>query len=456
MNKNFYLRPIIAFLCMIYILLLYLVFAYYRVVDFTPFYISTKALIYGVNPYPISESIPANLNPPFFLCIFYPLGLLNYQTAMIIASLLSVTLGLIGARIAFFYAFSEQFRQKYKLILYLLYFSFFPVLMDTSIVQVGALLFFFIMVGYHFYLQKNDSMAGLFWGFIIALKLFPALLLFYVIKQRRYRVFLIMIATVLICMLLPLGLFGAIIYKQYTSMLALIYWYGDSWNASIYGYLFRLMMDLKHPGQNLAPVQGLYLLLFSILLIVYFFTMGPKEINVKTCQLNHQPFCLTLAMMILLSPFGWLYYFSLLIFPLLLTGLTVFQGKAKTLIPKIIWVVCFCLINYPLAYVVGKQMSGFIEKISFFSFYFYGLILLNSLLIHRQKLAGEHSLPIAEIQHDEYTPRFLMALLISIAFGLIVPLNSFLIRISMGNPGTFTNAELDSLLKEGKFELRHD
>ncbi|MBA2650952.1 MAG: DUF2029 domain-containing protein [Tatlockia sp.] len=446
MSNKSYLRPIIVFLSLNYLLLLYLIFDYYRIVDFTPFYISTKSLIYGVNPYPMSMKLPANLNPPFFLCVFYPLGLLSYQTSIIISSLLSIILGLIGAKIAFYHAFSDEFREKYNLIFYLLYFSFFPILMDTSIVQVGSLLFFFVMVGYHFYLRKNDNLAGFFWGIIIAIKLFPALLFFFVLKQGRYRVFFISLATTLLAMLIPLLIYGPTLYRQYFTMLTAIYWYGDSWNASIYGFIFRLMMDLKHPGQNLYPVEILYLGLFFISLLCYLIGMGPKKIESEPKQINHQPFCLTLSMMILMSPFGWLYYFSLLIFPLLLTGLATFKEKTKTLIPKLAWVLCFCLINFPVAYIVGKQMQ-LTEKITMYSFYFYGLVLLNILLICRRNLTGKSELNINEIKHDEKTSFIVVALLISLAFGLVVPLNSFLLRLSMGNPGHYKDADLDKLLK---------
>ncbi|MBA3536054.1 MAG: DUF2029 domain-containing protein, partial [Tatlockia sp.] len=393
-------------------------------------------------------TIPANLNPPFFLCLFYPLGLLGYRAAIIISSLLSLGLGLIGAGYAFFYTFSDEFRKKYNLILYLLYFSFFPILMDTSIVQVGSLLFFFIMVGYHFYQQKRDNLAGFFWGIIIAIKLFPALLFFLVLKQGRDRVFLVMLATFLMACLVPLLFYGSLLYSQYFSMLSVVYWFGDSWNASIYGFLFRLILDLKHPGQSLLPIQGLYLLFFSLLLLCYLFAMGPKEIPGQIKQVNHQPFSLTLTMMVLMSPFGWLYYFSLLIFPLMLTGIAAFEEKTKTLVPLIAWVLCFFLLDFPQSYVMGKQMQNFTEKIGLFSFYFYGLVLLTILVILRPKMPGGNELNIKEIKKDEKKCRLITVLVFFLLFGLIVPLNSFLIRISIGGHGTYNAKDLDKLLRE--------
>ncbi|MBA2711675.1 MAG: DUF2029 domain-containing protein [Tatlockia sp.] len=448
MNSKLYKFPLIGLLIIVYLTLLYLVYSYNRFTDFTPFYVSIKELMYGLNPYPIAKQISANLNPPFFLCFFYPLGLLSYRTGMIISSLVSIGLGFTGARYAFFYAFSAEFRKKYNWVLYLLYFSFFPVLMDTSIVQLGALLFFCTMIGYHFYCQKKDNLAGIFWGLIIAIKLFPALLFFLVLKQGRDRVFLVMLTTFLLACLIPLLFYGPTIYDQYFSMISVIYWYGDSWNASIFGYIFRLIMDLGQPGKSLLGIKSLYLLLFFILLACYLFALGPKEIPGNSKQINHQPFCLTLTMMVLMSPFGWLYYFSLLIFPLILTGTIVFQEKSKTLLPLMIWVGCFFLLDFPQAYMIGKQIPNFNQKIGLFSFYFYGLVLLNLIVIFRPILKGFNEINISVVKSNEKKNTALTILVFILLFGLVVPFNSFLMRISIGGHGVFDPSDLDKLLRE--------
>lgn len=184
------------------------------------------------------------------------------------------------------------------------------------------------MLGYHFYLTNRCYLAGISWGIIIALKLFPALLLFYVLKQGRTRVFLTMLATFLLACLIPILFYGPTLYVQYHSMITRVLWFGDSWNASVYGFLFRLLIDTHYTSHNLIPIELLYSGLFLILLILYLKTLGPSTVY-KTHQVNHQPFCLTLVMMLLLSPFGWLYYFSLLMFPLVLTFSTVFEKKTR-------------------------------------------------------------------------------------------------------------------------------
>lgn len=418
------------FLVFIYSILLYLIFSSQRIIDFTPFYTSAKLLLAGYNPYPVQLLISVNLNPPFFIWLFSPMAHFSYHTALIIWSILSLSLGLVAANLAFRHAFSAEIWKKYRLFFYLIYFAFFPILMDTSIVQIGAVLAFFTMLGYHFYLNNRCYLAGISWGLIIALKLFPALLFLYVLKQRRKQVFLSMLATFLLACLIPLLLYGPTIYSQYHSMLARILWFGDSWNASIYGFVFRLLIDTHSSFHNLLPIELLYACLFLIFLIIYLIALGPCYINGQKNQINHQPFCLTLVMMLLLSPFGWLYYFSILIFPLILSFLISFEKKNSP-IPYILWTACFFLINFPQAYVINKSMHNFTERISLFSFGFYGLLVLFFILLSNQQIKGNNELRIETMLENEKKRRALIAVAIFFIFGLIVPLNSLLISLSL-------------------------
>lgn len=418
------------FLTFIYTLLFYLIFSNQRIVDFTPFYTSAKLLLAGKNPYPVQLVMAVNLNPPFFIWLFSPLAHFNYRAALIIWSMLSLCSGFLAARLVFHYAFSAEQWKKYWLYFYLIYFSFFPILMDTSIVQIGAILIFFTMLGYHFYLTNRCYLAGISWGIIIALKLFPALLLFYVLKQGRTRVFLTMLATFLLACLIPILFYGPTLYVQYHSMITRVLWFGDSWNASVYGFLFRLLIDTHYTSHNLIPIELLYSGLFLILLILYLKTLGPSTVY-KTHQVNHQPFCLTSVMMLLLSPFGWLYYFSLLMFPLVLTFSTVFEKKNTSPVQLVLWTACFFLINFPQAYVVNKEMQHFVERITLYSFCFYGLILLLYFLIKNQQIHGHHELNIHTFLEDEQKRRSLIAVFLFLMFGLIVPLNSLLIALSL-------------------------
>ena len=418
MNYRYWQIPLVLIFIAIYSLLFYTVLTKERILDFTSFYTALLTLINNENPYrvlfttffPVAQKVSANLNPPIVLWLAKPLSYFSYQTALTLWTFLSLLLGLIAAGLSFHHAFSTQFLKKNRLYLYLFYLSLFSTMMNISIVQLGSVLFFFIMVGYHFYLKKHNYLAGIFWGLIIAMKLFPALLFFYVLKQRRFKVLIVMLVTFLLASLLPLVIDGPAIYSNYYSMMSRVLWYGDSWNASIYGYLFRLFIDNRNTSQSLIPIQTLYLILFFISLIWYLKKLGPCEKD----SINHQPFCLTLTMMLFMSPFGWLYYFPMLTLPLLLSWIMASEDKRTPLKSMLLWILCLFLINFPLGYVRTRDMPNFAIRISFSSCYFYGLFLLTYLLTLKEKISGYREIHLSEIEHH-----FIPVTLIILAFGLI-------------------------------------
>ncbi|KTD54998.1 hypothetical protein Lsai_2590 [Legionella sainthelensi] len=409
----------------IYCILLYFILTHHQKLDFSSFYSTVHALLQGENPYkdltatylPTNNQLSANLNPPIVLWLFNPLAYLSYSTALLVWSAISLILGFLGAVIVFHYAFSTVFLRNNYLNVSLLYFAFFATLMNVTTLQLGTLLFFFIMVGYYFYLHHRDCLAGIFWGMIIAMKLFPALLFFYVLKQKRFKVLGVMMITLIIAWLIPLLVYGVTIYKQYYFMMSGVFWYGDGWNASIYGFICRL---LHYSGSeyHLLFIKMLYVFCFFILIVWYLKALGANESD----PVNHQPFCLTLAMMLFLSPLGWVYYFPLLILPLILTWFVALNSKDIKMI--LFWFLCFFLVNFPMDYVKTQDMSNLWGRMSFFSSYFYGLLFLIYFLGKRKIIYGNN-----EIQEHGMQNHFMPVLVIILAFGLFIPTICFVMRL---------------------------
>lgn len=411
----------LVFLAIMYAMVFYSIFTGKALTDYPPFYRSSLALGNG-NPYTMTQKIATNLNPPVFMLIIKPLTFFSYFPSLFLWMAISLTLGFIAAKIAFRIIFSEEFLQKNWINLYLIYFSFYPTLMDISIAQIGQIMFFFLIIGYDFYLKKKDRMAGLFWGIIISIKFFPALLFFYVYKQQRMEVFKVMLLTFFVCCLIPFLIYGSGIYFNYFTMVSKILWYGDSWNASLYGFLFRQLINTRiQIYHDLMPVEVLFLCLFIILLIAFYLGLGPKGKD----RINHQPFCLTLAMMLFLSPFGWLYYFPLLILPLFLTFFTAFSEKKSGMYIPYIWVFCFFLLDFPQTYILSSKMFTPLHRLGLFSFHFYGLLLLILFLFYWQKINGNNRFYFKEIMNHEQKRHSFFIMIIIAAYGLTVPLNSY-------------------------------
>lgn len=378
----------ITALVILYSLLFYFIFTHAIRIDYTCFYSGSKALLQGQNPYqtlfttyfPTVKKVSLNLNPPIVLMLFSPLSKQTYSASLMLWSVISFILGLIAMTVSFKLAFTPAFLKKNKPALYLLYFAFYPALINTAIGQLGTFIACFMMVGYAFYIKKWDVPAAVMWGVIIAMKLFPGLLFCYVLMQRRYKVASIMAATILTVSMIPWLVYGSSIYSNYFSMLSHLAWYGDNWNASINGFLFRILSNADSSQEQIFLVKSLYGICFIGVLVWYLKQMASHA----TALNNHLPFCLTLVFMLLMSPFGWMYYFPLLVLPLCLTWSAVTTAQTNN---KIIftWIICLFFINFPVYYVRMQHMSTLMGKLTLHSFYFYGLCLLAYLLAWQMK-----------------------------------------------------------------------
>ena len=343
-----------------------------RVCDFSAIHEGALALYNGNNPYALLvtlKALPFNLNPPFLLWLFQPLSWLPPRDALILWSILSLLLGTVGAGIAFHYAFEKNILQKNRWYLYGMYWACFATLMNTSLGQLGGLLLFLTMSGYHFYKKNRDILTGLCWGGLIAIKLFPALLFVYVFVQKRYRLAILLFITVILLSALPYALYGPTLYAHYIAVLTTPQ-YAASWNASLYGFLFRIM-----EGTNLIRYSGLkitYALLFLIITIAYVIAL----INNEKKPTEHRSFCLTLTVMLFLSPLGWLYYLPLLILPLALTYLAAINDPTHPVRNSLRWLLCLFLLNFPMTFFYIKHATTVFVPLTLPSFYCYGLVLL--------------------------------------------------------------------------------
>lgn len=393
--------------------------------DFSSFFSATLAAIQGDDPYkrfiadylPVSNQLAINLNPPVLLLMFTPLAYLSYPAALLCWLILSFILGLLGAWIAFRHTFSSVFLQKNWIFLFVIYLSLFFVLMNFCTSQVGALLMALVMLGYHFYLKENDYLAGILWACAISLKLFPALLFVLVLQQKRLKLLVIMAIATMIVFLIPAFFFGIKIYAQFFNAIAHIDWYANSWNASVLGFLYRV----SYPTPNANLIKLIYLGIFAALIIWYWWMLVKQSKSEKT---DHRPFCLTLVMMLFLSPLGWLYYFGILFFPLLLVWSNFINVPGPVSLMGKISLVALFLINFP----VNNRASMVVDQPGLPTLYFCGIILFIFLTSSKRIVfTGKN-----EWDFSEKASFYFISLLLILAYGFVIPATGILVRL--GNP----------------------
>ena len=166
--------------------------------DFTNDYRAAQALRAGNSIYGAT-----NDHPPFMTFMFVPLTLLPYRSAFLLWSLLSLC----------FYIFSiwcvvRTLRIETALswtpLLLGTALCWYPFLAHVALGQVSLFLLVCLIGGWGSLRREQDWLAGGLFGFATAVKLFPGLVILYLLLRKRWKALGTMALVALSCSLLPL------------------------------------------------------------------------------------------------------------------------------------------------------------------------------------------------------------------------------------------------------------
>jgi hypothetical protein len=200
--------------------------------------------------------------------------------------------------------------------------------------------------------------AGVLLGVLASIKYFYGLFLVYFVLIRAWRGLLAMLAAGCGMVVVSVAVFGVVAYQQYSHVLQLISWYSSSWNASSLGFWRRLLggegnwslWQWPQAVPSLVIVTNLGLLLSY----VGYARNWPRHNQVR----NQALFAYTLVLMLLLSPLGWLYYFLVLLIPLLMLYVR-FMAQDVSVEWSLMLAAGVLLLNLPLPlYRPHQLMSG--------------------------------------------------------------------------------------------------
>jgi alpha-1,2-mannosyltransferase len=323
--------------------------------DFASYYAASYSVLHGSTPYVgvLSHTIfsqtwnvPVNPNPPFTLGLFSVFSAWGYLYAFYAWLIFSTCLGILGAYKTLQVFCPKLLTEKESALFLLMYFSAYPILMNTIMLQFGGCMLFCLIMGYEAYLKQNDRLAGFWWGGLIALKLFPGLLVFYACLKKRYALVGWIVGWTLLLSLLPILFLGKSMYLSYFQAVAFkIYWYGVNWNMSILGFLSRVFVPvIENPVTKIYdPVQGVFAVNCAYAIVVTVLLASWGYFFKRLDKIEARGFSCVIVLMMLLSPLGWFYFMPMLLIPLICT-LNDAVGSAELLPKRLgIWFVCvFC------------------------------------------------------------------------------------------------------------------
>lgn len=378
--------------------------------------------------------LSSDLNPPFFTLLLLPSAWFDYSQSFLIWSVISLIATIAGILLTFKPypgLWNNLSLRLWALVGFLLYF---PTYANLRFGQVTSFLLLLTAGAWLASRKQKDFLAGLLLGIAVSIKAFYGLFFIYFAVRKQWRLLISFCATYIICTGLAIRVFGISAYKTYFLTLKKILWYSASWNGSILGFLTRLFggdNEGNVPIFHFPLLTHPLFLISSALLTIYLIwtTWQSMQLN-KTlssqAKLDHFDwgFSLTIVLMLLIAPLGWLYYFSLLIIPFI-TILRVSDNLSSFNMNLTILSLILLLSSMPGNYQRPESVIQTPMILTWASYYFYALALLFVLLVMlRNQMINPKYLPTTySIQH-KFSPviqliLFLLAAIPSlITFGI--------------------------------------
>ncbi|WP_299256527.1 glycosyltransferase family 87 protein [uncultured Aquimarina sp.] len=307
-------------------------------------------------------------NPPFLATFFMPFTFVSLKIAKIIFNLISLLLFLYSLQKLFkIYAIKHIFLFLIPIVFLI------PFRNNFLFGQIYLLLFFLLSEGFLAFKRKSYIKMGVFWGIAIMLKIFPIILLFFLLFKKQYRALIYLFSTCIFLLSISLIINGSEVWEFYLKSVLIKSSNGEISRDVVLGYQ-SIFMFLKKLFLSNTTIFSISLLLSKLILIVisYFFTKN------ETSELNTFSFWIFLS--ILLSPYGSTYTSILLIF--------LFIYYVKEINPnfKLLFVIFlfFLISNTPIHYFLELPIPFSFPRLFLLLILFIFLVSKNFNYIHRK------------------------------------------------------------------------
>jgi hypothetical protein len=301
-------------------------------IDFSLFYISAQSLrsggdVYRVVPIdhlgPLPESIqsshnhlPPNLNMPVVALLFWPFSLGSLAAGMTAWSIFAIGFVLVSAAL-----FGNQLAASRDLpafhrwmlsgVVAILMLAYFPTWASAALGQLGQLLLLVLCGAWLAARKERDRLAGALFGIALVMKPFTGVFLLLFPWLGRWRLLRWYAGTFAALSLLGAVVAGPSSYLRYLSALQEVNWYASGWNASLMAPLSVLLGGGEAPGWLDYPHLAKPISIVCAVLLYAMLVARVRRIDDPATGLNIAV-AGAIPLMLLASPLGWLYYFSLM------------------------------------------------------------------------------------------------------------------------------------------------
>ncbi len=296
-------------------------------------------------------------------------------------SLFSLCCGLAAIALFYWHIENSHMNLTYLMNIWIIFLLYFPTLINFRLGQFSFILLLLVAIAWNNAKLGRDYTAGIILGLAVALKLFFGIFFIIFIFYRRWRLILCMLGTFIACNVLSIAIFSIQTFENFFSLLQNMPWYGGSWNASFMGFFTRLFGgSLNIPFVNLPWLAHSLSFILSIALISSMILLARPHSCRSESDLFDLVFSLALVQMLLISPYGWIYYFSILILPMIVAW-RIMKKYHFGIIYKMLLVFSWALTTIPtqLIWAEDLRMNQPIIWFTSAGIYFYALLIITGI-----------------------------------------------------------------------------
>lgn len=343
-----------------------------------------------------TDVLASNLNPPFFQLLFYPFSFMTYSMSLYAWTFFSLTCALASLCLVL------NILKKTLTIPSLIYISlallaYFPTYANTFFGQVTMPILLLLCISWKLLDSQKINSAAAILGIAASLKLFLLIFAVFFIARCHWKGLSVFILTIAACFLITLPFYGLNTYNDYLYSLQHINWYASNWNASYLGFFTRAFGSIheKNVPTFFMPYLTKFLYkFFSFITLMITAFLVYRYRNPQQEQL-HLDYALFLAIGLLLSPLGWLYYFPILIIPFSILIQLVLQQKLSM---NFYLYICSAILLSSIPHVIIPSHEMHSAGLIWFwsGCYFYGLLMTVFLCMR-----AKNQLTTAVIQNSQ-------------------------------------------------------
>jgi len=318
-------------------------------------------------------------NTPFLAIVFAPFSVFPAVIAKLIFNCLSILLFALSiCRLFSFYSINT----KFALLIPVLFLV--PIKNNLLFGQAYLLLFFLLAEGWIAYRSERWKLTGLLWGCAIMLKIFPVLLLAFLIFKRQWKPFLSLIFSCLLFFGVSLFFTGIDVWDFYLKTVLPKASNGEIANSFVDNYqsvfMFLKRIFIYDKFENPHPALHANHLFYGIVLAFKIGVVAIGFIVSKGRDKAFLPFSFWVVAMILLSPYGSTYVFLLMVFPFM----AILQSGISNIKKILLLGILFLINTIPLSVFIAKQFPVSYLRLFFlvaFTVLFIVLLFQKSVLI---------------------------------------------------------------------------